>query len=130
MTRGHRPEHPFPALARASWPSSQSNAFLPILGASPAIEQGLVDMSCRGKTPAYRRFSNLIRQGARVLLDLTSGECVLYSCANGMRMIARLTIRTLSQLVKRGDLVMAARENSWVHFAHPAANLAWFRPED
>lgn len=81
------------------------------------------------RTPAYRRFSNLIRKGARVLLDLQSGECVLYTCANGLKMLARLTIRTLAQLLRQGDLVMAARENQWVHYVHPGANLAWFQPD-
>ena len=135
MTHKRRPEHPFPGLAcgRPSQ-SSPSLAFTRSVIAgdfSPlSATTGEVRLSFPPtQTPAHRRFCDLIRKGARVLLDLESGQCLLYTCANGLKMIARLTIRTLSQLLRSGDLVLAARENHWIHYAHPGANLAWFQPE-
>lgn len=82
------------------------------------------------RTPALRRYSRMLHQGARVLLDLDTGKCLLYSFSNGIKVLGTLTIRMLSQLLRLGDIVMAARENRWIHFVSPNANLAWFRSED
>lgn len=53
----------------------------------------------------------------------------MYSCSNGLKVLGTITIRMLSQLLRLGDAVMAAREGRWIHFASPQSNLAWFRPE-
>jgi hypothetical protein len=126
MTRKKRPEHPFPLLAQLA-PAQDSQGFLPSVSFERRCHARPPAPAPR--TPAQRRFCRLLQQGARVLLDLESGRCLVYSCANGLRVLAQMTIRTLSQLLRQGALVMAARENHWVHYAHPASNLAWFRPE-
>lgn len=152
MSRSRRPEHPFPFLEKGTPSPYSQSAFLnhptprpqrqvvppQACGFLPTVEPALSSPSQSAgswvqpirKTPAIRRFSKMLRQGARVLLDLSTGQCMLYTCANGIRVLGRLTIRMLSQLLHCGDLVMAAREQDWVHYAHPGANLAWFRPEE
>lgn len=71
----------------------------------------------------------MLRNGARVLLDLDTGKCLLYSFSNGVKVLGTMTIRMLSQLLKLGDLVLAARENRWIHFVSPGTDVSWFQPE-
>ena len=80
-------------------------------------------------TPRQRQIGQWLNEGARVLLDVRSRDCVIYTCRQGIRMLGRLSLRMLSSLVAAGALVLAAQEGQKVHFVPPGGNVAWFAPE-
>lgn len=152
MSRTRRPEHRFPFLERGyvsstppRRPDASPDTYSPHSSLKhppprfsdtsspppldcPSTQQ--VEWAHRPrKTPAQRRFSKMLRDGARVLLDLDTGKCLLYSFSNGIRVLGTLTIRMLSQLLRIGDLVLASRENRWIHFVSPDTDVSWFHPE-
>lgn len=59
-----------------------------------------------------------IRQGARILLDMTHKRALLYSFKRGIEHLTEITIRALSGLLKAGFIAPTAREGRLIHYGY------------
>jgi hypothetical protein len=94
------PQHPFPLIT--------------VAGGDPRLE-----------FPQDHRLSkqqqwllNHIRQGARILFDMTQKRALLYSFKRGVEHLAEITIRALSGLLKTGLLAPTARDGRLIHYVY------------
>lgn len=101
--RDHRsyPQHRCPLLA----PATEFPFASPVASPPPL-------------TPAHQRILASLRGGARVLLDLSRGQAMVYRMRQGIEQVMRLTVRTLALLVRRGVLAVSNRHGSWVHYTY------------
>lgn len=61
---------------------------------------------------------SLIRQGARVLLDITEKRALLYSFKRGIEHLAQITIRALTTLIKAGLIAPTSRDGRLIHYSY------------
>lgn len=65
-------------------------------------------------TPNHKRILNYLKTGACLFLDIKEKKVLLYEAS--LHLLKRLSIRTLSFLIKRGLIKMEFREGQRVHY--------------
>lgn len=107
------PRHPFPVLA----------------GEHPPTH------GCRGArlelTKAERRVLEIMRGGGRILLDINAKRGLVYTFSRGARVLAEVTVRAISRLLRTGALAVCGRIGGVVHYALPsqAQHMNWWLRE-
>lgn len=65
----------------------------------------------------YQRYIiHNLKRGAEILLDLKRKKALLYIVKNGIKKLSKISIRTLSSLIKKGIIHINNREDNRVFF--------------
>lgn len=65
----------------------------------------------------YQRYIiHNLKRGAEILLDLRQKQALLYTVKNGIKKLSKISIRTLSSLIRNGILQINNREGNRIYF--------------
>ncbi len=80
-------------------------------------------------TTAERNVLTLLRRGNKIIFDIHQKRGLVYRFCRGIETIMEISVRMLSSLVRRGEVVPVGREGRLVHFALAGTNTSWYDPE-
>ena len=107
----NRPEHPFKYLA-----SGYTN---------PKKQNNLQEYD----TPAQKNILNHLKKGARLIFDIKEKRGLIYNFKKGINAILEVTVKMLSDLIKKGYIKIARKEGKVIHYVWAEEPLDWFLPE-
>lgn len=102
-----RPLHPFPLLVQGSYSHDTS----------------------RPITTAERNVLELLHRGNKIVFDISQKRGLVYRFCRGIETIMEISVRMLSSLVRKGEVVPVGRDGRLVHFALSGSSTWWYDPE-
>lgn len=102
-----RPLHPFPLLIQGV---SSHEKICPV-------------------TSAERNILSLLHRGNKIVFDIHQKRGLVYRFCRGIETIMEISVRMLSSLIRKGEVIPVGREGRLVHFALAGSNTWWYDPE-
>jgi len=108
------PKHRYPLLVHSSMPGYPADDPMPLPTSVHPAEEQIVSTP---QTKFEWLLLNWLSTGARVLFDMTKGRALLYSFKRGFEELQEISVRMLSQLLKKGLIRCTGKEGTVVHYA-------------